>query len=330
MQPNNSMNSIRKILRLKTIPLMLVIVAVVIVFSLLNGDYLSIDNLKGIMVAMSLSGTIAVGMSCLLIGGGVDLAAGAEGLFGGVLVAFLLQFGVPWPIALILAVIAGALCGALNAFFVNGLNFMGFIATIASSSVLRGISLVATSNQNVPISNQGYWNVGTFALFDVIPMPFIIMLALIIVYGFILSKTQFGRNMYLVGGNRAAARLSGLNPKKIQTILYINCGAISALAGAVLSARMHSGSPTAVIGSELDAITAAVLGGVSFMGGGGSMFGCFIGLAMLNCFKNGLTVMQLSTYWQVISQGLLLIIALIVDYFNERSRLKAIKMQEKA
>jgi ribose/xylose/arabinose/galactoside ABC-type transport system permease subunit len=315
----------KKAVRSKSIPLIVVIAAVIIVFFLINSNYLSLDNIKGIMVAMSLSGTIAVGMGCLLIGGGVDLAAGAEGLFGGILVAFLLKYGVPWPLALIMTVVAGAACGAVNALLVNGLNFMGFIATIATSSILRGISLVVTANQNVPISNQGYWNLGTYAVFGVIPMPFIIMLILISVYGFILSSTQFGRNMYLVGGNRWAARLSGLNPKKIQNILYINCGAIAALSGAVVSARMHSGSPSAVIGSEMDAITAAVLGGISFMGGSGGMGGCLIGLILLNCFNNGLTVANVQPYWQVISQGVLLIIALIVDYFNERSRIKALK-----
>jgi ribose/xylose/arabinose/galactoside ABC-type transport system permease subunit len=184
---------------------------------------------------------------------------------------------------------------------------------------------VLTDNQNIPISNQAFWHVGTFAIFNVFPLPFVIMLVLIAAYGFLLSRTQFGRNIYLVGGNRQAARLSGLNPKAISSLLYINCGAISALGGAVLAARMHSGAPTAVLGTELDAITAAVLGGVSFMGGSGGMIGCFIGLLMLNCFNNGLTVVDVQPYWQIIAQGALLIVALVVDFFNERSRLKALK-----
>jgi ribose transport system permease protein len=318
----------KRVLRAKSIPLILVIAVVVIVFFTINRNYLSLDNIRGIMIAMSLSGTIAVGIGCLLIGGGVDLAAGAEGLFGGILIAILLKYGVPWPLALALTVIAGAICGAINALLVNGLNFMGFIATIATSSILRGVSLVVTVNQNVPISNKAFWELGTYAVFGVIPMPFIIMLALIAVYGFILSRTQFGRNIYLVGGNRWAARLSGLNPKKVQNILYINCGAIAALSGAIVSARMHSGSPSAVIGSEMDGITAAVLGGISFMGGSGGMGGCLIGLILLNCFNNGLTVANIQPYWQVISQGVLLIIALVVDYFNERSRIKILKARE--
>jgi ribose/xylose/arabinose/galactoside ABC-type transport system permease subunit len=298
---------------------------VVAVFFIMNHNYLSGDNIRGIMNNMSLSGTLGVGMAFLLMGGGIDLAAGAEGCFGAVLVALLMKTGMPWPVAMLLGLMYGAAAGALNAFLINGLNFMGFIATIAMSSVYNGFALVLTNNQNVAISNQAFWRVGSYALFGVFPMAFVILIGLIAVYGFILAKTRFGRCILLCGGNRMAARLAGVSPKKVTTILYMNCGALATLAGSVLAARMHNASPTAVATGALDAITAAVLGGVSFMGGGGSIGGLLIGLILLNTFNNGLIVVQLPSYWQIVSQGALLIIALCVDFFNERAKALALK-----
>jgi ribose transport system permease protein len=275
---------------------------------------------------MSLSGMLGVGMACLLISGGVDLAVGAEACLGGIICSFLLQENIPWPLALFIAVIYGACAGAVNALLVNRFNFMGFIATIGMSSIYSGISLVVTNGQNIPISNKSFWNIGTIAILKIFPMPFLIMLVLIIIYGFVLMFTRFGRSCYMCGGNSLAARLSGLNPKKTTSILYINCGALGALAGSVFAARMHSASPTAVQTGAMDAITAAVLGGIPFLGGAGSMGGFFLGLLLLTSFNNGLTVIDLQSYWQIVAQGSLLIIALCADFLNERSRIRALKL----
>jgi ribose transport system permease protein len=143
-----------------------------------------------------------------------------------------------------------------------------------------------------------------------------------------MSSTRFGRRMYMAGGNPNAARLAGINPKRITTTLYINNSVIACLAGSLMAARMHMGSPSAIAGSDLDAITAAVLGGVSFMGGGGNMVGVFIGLLLLNSFKNGLVVVGLDSYYQVVASGLLLIAALTLDFFREKSRIKNLKLSK--
>ncbi|MDR1590062.1 MAG: ABC transporter permease [Oscillospiraceae bacterium] len=321
-----NMSAAKRLLRSKLFSLAAVTAVVVLIFYLIRRSYLGVDNIRGILNSMSLSGTIGVGMACLLIGGGVDLAAGAEGCFGGVMVALLIsKAGAPWPVALVAVILIGAAIGAFNAFLINVLNFMGFIATIGVSSMLQGIINIITKARNISISDRGFWSIGTVAVANLFTLPFMIMAALVVVYGIILSRTRFGRTVYMCGGNRRAARLSGLNPKKISTILYINCGALASLGGAILAARMHSGSPKAVLGSELDAITAAVLGGVSFMGGAGNMGGCFIGLLLLCSFNNGLISVKLASYWTIVAQGVLLIAALIADYFNVRARARELK-----
>ena len=263
----------------------------------------------------------------LLICGEIDLASGAEACMGGIFVVLMIQAGIPWPAALLLTIICGGLMGGLLALFVNKVGLMAFIASMAMISVYNGMAKILTDSQNIAIDQcySSYYGVGAGVVLGVFPVPFLIMAALMIIYGAILYATDFGRSIYMCGGNRAAARLCGINRKKITSILFINNGAICAFAGAVLAARMHNASPQAASTGNMDAITAAVLGGVAFRGGQGNMFGCFIGLALMTVFNSGLTASGLQAYWQIVVQGLLLIAALVVDYFNERSRKKALE-----
>jgi ribose/xylose/arabinose/galactoside ABC-type transport system permease subunit len=305
--------------------LLAVTAAVALFYCSINRNFVSLDSLKNIMYSMSATGTLSVGIAMLLIGGQVDLAAGAEACFGGLIVTLLIESGVPWPLALAVTVAYGLAAGAVNAFFVNYLHFMSFIATIGLSNIYLGLVRVITAGKNLPISDKDYWVIGSATLFGVFPLPFVIMAVLMGVYGFILTFTGFGRDCYMCGGNNRAARLCGLDPGKITTLLFINNGAIAAIAGAVLASRMHNASPQAFQTGALDAITASILGGVSFMGGAGGMSGCFIGLLLLTVFTNGLTTSGLPSYWQVVAQGALLVAALCVDFFNERSRRKALE-----
>ncbi|MBQ8974179.1 MAG: ABC transporter permease [Oscillospiraceae bacterium] len=323
----NSNRRLDSILRSKTTIMIIATIVVAIVFTIINNSFLSLTNLKALMVTMSLTGTIAIGMTMLLISGEVDLAAGGEAAMGGIRLVFLIQAGVPWPLALLLTIIFGIVMGLVVAFLVNKLNLMGFIATIGMSSVYTGLTKVLTGNKTIPIDQQygSYYGLGSGVIFNVIPVPFLIMVVLMVIYGLILYKTNFGRGVYLTGGNRAAARLCGINRSKITTILYMNNGALCAFAGAALAARMHNASAMAAESGALDAITAAVLGGVSFAGGVGNMGGCFVGICIMTVFSSGLTGSGLQAYWQIVVQGLLLVAALCVDFFNERSRRKALE-----
>jgi ribose transport system permease protein len=320
-----SNQSLRRVIKSKNTILTVILIAIVLMFYLLNNNYLSGDNIRGVMQSMSITGIMAVGAACLLIGGGIDLATSMEALFGGVLCGLLIRMGIPWPLSILLTLVGGGLLGGLIAYLVAYLGMMSFIASIAVSNVIRGINLVMTNAQNVPVPVESFWVLGSSNVFGIVPTPFVIMLVLLIVYNLILNKTQFGRNIYLIGGNQFAARLAGLNPKKIRTVLYINNGVLAVFSGIVVASRMHSASPSSLSDAQMDAITAAILGGISFMGGSGGMGGCLIGILLLNFFNNGLNVLSLESHWQTIAQGALLIIALTMDYFNERSREKALK-----
>jgi ribose transport system permease protein len=305
--------------------LLIVVVMIVVFFRILKKEYWTYDNIRGIMYAMSLCGTITCGMACLMMSGSIDLASGAEGMMGGLVVAMLMRAGLPWPAAMPLCLIMGGCFGLINSFLANVMNFMPFIATIAMASVWQGIGAIITGNTTVMITDQSFWAIGAANLW-IFPLPFVIMVVLLAIYGWIISSTKFGRQLLLCGGNRNAARLAGINYKKITTVMYVNNGVIASLGGMILASRMHNGAVGNVVGSEMDGMVAAIIGGVSFLGGGSSGMGVlFIGILMLTCFKSGLYIINLNAYWMVCANGALLIIALIVDYAREKARLRSLK-----
>ena len=310
---------IRKISHSKSFILLILLVIIIVGFQIANRNYLSSINIATILATCSLSGMITVGIALLLISGNCDLSAGAVGCMGGLLIAYLLSAGIPWLPAMLLVVVFGICAGLINAFLSNFCNIMPFIATLAMASVWKGIGNNLTNSANVPIKDPLLSSIGSVYILS-LPLPFVIMLILFVLYGLLLNNTKFGRKIYIVGGSPTAAYLAGINNKKISTILMMNCSAIAALAGAIYAARMNSASPSAVYGSELDGITAAVIGGMAFSGGTGDMVGCFLGLLLINTFSNGLVLVGMNVYWKLFANGALLIAALTIEFFSERAR----------
>jgi len=315
---------IKRVLNSKEFTLIIVLVVFLLLFWVINENYLSIGNIKNIFNSAFVMGTLAVGLACLLISGKIDLSAGSTGMMAGVIISILLRAGLPWVPALVLTLLFGAATGLINAFFVNFMGFAPFISTLAVSTIYGGLSLVITNAANIPISNKSFLAISSASIW-IFPLPFIIMVALLVIYGIILSKMGFGRRAYMTGGNANAARLAGINTKKITSILFVNNSVIASFAGAMLASRMAMGSPSGVTGSDLDAITAVVLGGVAFTGGSGNMLGVFIGIVLIAGFQNGLVVAGLGAYYRVVATGLLLVAALVLDYYRENARQKSLK-----
>jgi ribose transport system permease protein len=297
---------------------------------LLNGNFLSSMNLRGsILIPMIVPGIMLVAVGPLLIGGGIDLSCAAQAAFASVLFAKLLQANqsMPWPVAVLIVLVCGAGFGLINVFLTNVLNFMPFIATIGMASVYQGVGSWWTGMNNVPVYNESFNSLGSFAYINkTFPLLFIFMLILVVLYSYMLSNTRFGRSAYMVGGNQTAARLAGLNPKRVRASLFINSGVISALAGIAWAAQLKVGHPTNLTVSmpNFSALTALILGGASFNGGTGGVSTGVIALLMVTVFDNGLTILAQVTavkgqplygaYVNTVLKGLLLIIALILDY----------------
>ena len=297
------------------------IVAVFILFTILNRNFLSFTNVINILVAASLVGLVAVGHTYLIIAGQNDLSPGSLAAFSGTLAALLVSFGVPFLLAVLITVAVAILIGVFNAFMVNKIHLEAFIATLVTQSIVRGAAYIICNGKPVAISNKMFLGLGK-ARFLNIPLSVWIMLVCILIFGIILSKTKFGRSVYAIGGNQDAARLAGLNPQRIITISYIMMGILCAIGGIIFAARMNSGQPSANVNLEFDAITAVILGGVSFVGGVGDMFGTFLGIILIQSFNTGLIMVEVPTFWHYVARGGLLLFALTSDYVRKQKREK--------
>ena len=315
---------------MEKISLIIALVVMVALFSFFNKNYATSQNLTNILVACSLMGFVAIAETFLIIANQIDLSAGSVAAFSSVLSAILVKMGITPVIALLLAVLAGCIIGALNAATINHLKLQPFIATLASMSIVRGFAYILCNGKAVGISNASYNQIGSYRIFGFLPITVLLLVLLFIILGVILAKTYFGRSIYVLGGNAYAAKLAGLNPIKIIYKLYILSGGLAALAGALLAARMNSGQPSCADGLEFDAVTAAVLGGAAFTGGTGTILGTLLGMLILQGFNTGLLMLGVQTFWQQVAKGALLVIALTFDYLRKRSRTKKELEESKA
>lgn len=309
------------------IVLVIALVVVVAGFSLLNPNFLSTVNMVNILIAASLVGLVAIGHTFLIIEGQNDLSPGALVAFLGVLAALLVSKGVSFGVTVLITMIAGVIVGLCNAFMVNKLKLEAFIATLVTQSVMRGFAYIICNGKSVGITNKTFIWVGKARLLG-LPFSVWLMIVAFIIGGVVLAKTRFGRSVYAIGGNAQAARLAGMNPQRIVTISFVMMGLLCSMGGIVYVARLQSGQPSANVNLEFDAITAVILGGVSFTGGVGNMLGTVIGVLLIQSFNTGLNMVgiQNANFWQYVGKGALLLIALTADYvrkINNEKRLLA-------
>lgn len=301
--------------------LLCAIIAVFILFTMLNKNFFSFQNIINILVAASLVGLVAIGHTYLIIAGQNDLSPGSVAAFSGTMAALLVSMGVPFFAAVLITIAFAILIGLFNAFMVNKIHLEAFIATLVTQSIIRGAAYIICDGKTVAISNKAFLSLGKLRFLN-IPLSVWIMLVCILIFGIILSKTKFGRSVYAIGGNQDAARLAGLNPKRIITVSYVMMGILCAIGGIIFAARMNSGQPAANVNLEFDAITAVILGGVSFVGGVGDMFGTFLGIILIQAFNTGLIMVEVPTFWHYVARGGLLLFALTSDYLRKQKREK--------
>ena len=308
--------------------LLIAFILMVITFQIIKPGYISSANAINILVSMSIVGLVAIAQTYLMISGVIDLSAGSVAAFSGVLAALLLREGWPAPVAIIAVIAIGSLIGLMNATLINKLKFGFFITTFGTMSIFRGLAYIICDGKAIFINNQTFNNIGVarigIAGIFSIPLSIVIFLAMMLFFGIVLSRTKFGRRIFMLGGNPTAAHLAGINQEKLRTKLFMLSSSLAALGGIVLASRMNSGQPMASQGLEFDAITAAVLGGVALSGGIGSMGGCLIGLLIMQGFNYGLQFTNVQSFWQQVCKGLLLFAALAFDYLRKKQREKSL------
>jgi ribose/xylose/arabinose/galactoside ABC-type transport system permease subunit len=323
----------------KIFPLAVLFVLIVIVFSIWaamkSKYYFSVPTLATILNSMTVPGFLAVGASFLMITGNMDLSAASIGAFGGVFsAAAIIYWHMPWGVAVLLSIVVCAAFGLFNAFLINEFGFQPFIATMAMSSVIKGlmtlVSVRGEAASTILLPENPVYHLflqigqGSLKLSSTISIPYnvFLLIAAFIIYGIILAKTKFGMKMYLVGGNPFAARLVGVNPKKMFYILFANSAAMGGIAGIINAAKSNQGSIVALPSDMFTGLTAAMLGGISFGGGSGGMGGAFLGLMITRAFAQGMNTVNANVYWTTVFSGVLLLVALTLDYFNQRHKIK--------
>ncbi|MDR1509661.1 MAG: ABC transporter permease [Synergistaceae bacterium] len=317
---------LKKFTQSKIFQLIVIGAIVVIVTTIIQGNAYNKPNLRQIMNTITINLIFVCAVAPLLMCGGIDWAGSAIGTAAMMVFAKLLQMfpGIPWPIMLLPLMISGAIIGALNAFFIVKLNLVAFIATMAMSTVISGITNWTVKGVQLQITDKAFTGLSSTFLFDMIPVFFIFALILVVFYSWMMMKTNLGRNIVMCGGNAAAARLAGINPQKIKTMLFINSGVIASLGGAVWAAQNRMATPTALMTTtpHMTAFIGALLGGVSFFGGSGSLGGAFFGVALIQLLAYSLQTMGIPIWVNGLINGMLLIIALTIDDIARRLRMK--------
>ena len=282
---------------------------------LMSDRFLSQTNILNMMRQCSINGLLAVGMTFVLITGGIDLSVGSILSLSAIVGCSFIQSGsANSPLVCIaVAVGIGLAIGLVNGVLVAYGNVPAFIVTLGTQLMAAGAALVF--NNGSPISNlkDSYNKIGAGKLFGVIPFPIIIFLAVLAIGAFTQRKTRYGRYVYAVGGNETAAKACGLNTKALTISVYVISGLCAAIAGIVLSSRVKTATAIAGSGYELDAIAAAVLGGTSLSGGVGNMWGTLIGVLIIGLLNNGMLMLNIQSYYQDIIQGFIIILAVFID-----------------
>ena len=299
--------------------LLMLCLLIVIAISFVSPVFFSSRNLFNILRQVSVNGIIAVGMTFVIIAGGIDLSVGAIVALSAVASASFGHPGEPVLLAFLVGITTGLVCGAINEIIVGRFEVSSFIVTLGTMTIIRGLSLVITAGKSVFDLSTEFTAVSSNYIFYV-PVPVLIFLLVVVVGFLILNFTRYGRYVYGVGGNELAARVSGINSRFIIGFTFVISGVLAGLAGAVLASRVQTGSPVAGIGYELDAIAAVVIGGTSLSGGVGSIFGTFIGCLIIGVMSNGLDLMNVTSYFQQIVKGLAIILVILLDKRMNRVR----------
>ncbi len=288
------------------------LIVLCIILWILTPHFLTISNILNITQQTSINAIIAVGMTFVIITGGIDLSVGSIMAFAGVVLASALNAGIPLPLALLIGISVGILSGIVNGLLITYGKLPPFISTLGMMSVARGGALLYTQGRPISGFPEDFRFLATGEILS-IPMPVIIMAVVYIIAHFLLSRSKLGRYTYAIGGNEEATLLSGINVKYYKTVVYGLCGLLSGLAAIILTARLNSAQPIAGIMYELDAIAATVIGGTSLMGGEGRIVGTLIGALIMGVLRNGLNLLGVSSFVQQIVIGSVIIIAVLID-----------------
>lgn len=296
-----------------------VLLVVIFIMAIMSPYFFSWKNCRNILNQSAIYLVLSIGMTFVICAGQIDLSVGAIIGFSGVCVGLLLNQGVSPIWAILIQLLIGVIVGIVNGIFVVYGKINSFIVTLGMMTILRGITLILTNSSSV----FGFGNIITFigsGKIGPVNMPIILSLVIATVGGVLLHRTTFGNYCLFIGTNEIALNRSGVNVKKYKIIIFALCGLCASVAGLIITARLNSAEPLAGQGYEMDAIAASILGGTSMQGGKGNIIGTIIACLILNIMKNGLTLLAISSHYQEILTGLILLISVLISESEQRRR----------
>lgn len=286
--------------------------ALCLLLTILSPHFLTVSNLLNVLEQTAINAIVAVGMTFVIVSGGIDLSVGSVVALAGVVLATVLQQGWPAGVAVTVAVLVGTACGVASGLLVTKGRLPPFIATLGMMSVARGLALMWAEGRPISGFDEGFRAIATGRV-AMVPASVLVMLGVYAVANVVLGRTVFGRHVYAIGGNEEASRLSGVPVARDKTAVYGVSGACAGLAAVVLTARLNSAQPTAGVMYELDAIAATVIGGTSLLGGQGTLGGALVGALVMGVLRNGLNLLNVSSFFQQVVIGVVIIAAVLID-----------------
>jgi ribose transport system permease protein len=308
--------------------IVIALVIICIIFSFLTSKFLTQNNILTVLLTVSINAILCYGMTFVLLIKGIDLSVGAIMAFSGtVTVLFITNAGIGTIPSILLGLLIGALWGLLNAIFITKLNLGPVIVTLATQYIIRGFAYVVSNAIPVRINDELFINIGNMRVLQFgenkttgIPILIIYMFIIFIILWLVLNKAKFGRRIYAIGGNETAAKFSGINIAAYQMTVYVIMGFLAGFCGIIQCSRLYSGQPTIGIGAEMDAIAAAIIGGTSMSGGIGTLSGSMIGAFIIGVINNGLTLLNVESFWQMIAKGAIILLAVYIDMLKYRKK----------
>lgn len=287
-----------------------------VVFSVIAPSFLSVPNLVNVALSIAITGILAVGMTAVILTGGIDLSVGSVAALAGVLAAMVAAAGGGVALSALVALAVGVGVGAFDGVIISRFRVPPFVATLAMLTICRGLAFIVTGGRSFGNLPSSFGLLGRGHVFGV-PVPVVLMLAVFAAGWFVLKRMTFGRYVYAVGGNREAAYLAGVNTRRVTLYVYVLNGLLVGLAGLVLASRLGAGVPNAGLQYELDVIAAVVVGGTSLNGGRGSVIGTFWGAVFIGVLNNGLNLAGIDPYMQKIALGVVILLAVLADQLNK-------------
>jgi ribose transport system permease protein len=311
---------LRSLLPRQNLAVLVTLVLVCVGTAVLNPIFITPTNLINVVRQIAILGIVSSGMTMLMISGGIDLSVGTTVSLAGVITGRVLAAGIGEIPAILSGLLVGSLVGLVNGLIVAKTKVQPFISTLGMMSVLQGFALIVTNGRQIPNLGGPLFEPIGGGMVGIIPVPVILLFAVVLASHLMLRYTRWGRNWYAIGGNEETAFLSGINVNQLKVAVYILNGLLAGLAAVILTSRIGAALPLMGSGYELQSIAAVVIGGVALTGGRGNILGAFLGVLLLGVISNSLNMLNVSSFYQNISIGMIILIAVIANQYSQRRR----------